>query len=216
MSNSQPVLYTYWRSSCSWRVRIVLNLKDIPHQLRPVALDEEEQFTDEYLKINPIGQVPVLRIDGHNIIESLAIIDYLEETYTQKPLLPQDVYKRAQVRGISEIITSGIQPLQNTSTLNYLGEERKLEWAQYWVKRGFKAIEKLLETSAGKYCVGDEITLADCCLVPQVYNATQRFQIDLASYPTIARINKALENHPAFLAAHPSNQSDCPPDEREL
>lgn len=109
--------------------------------------------------------------DGHTLVESMAIMHYLEETRPQRPLLPQDVHKRAKVREICEVITSGIQPLQNLIVLIHVGEEKKKEWAQHWITRGFRAIEKLLSTSAGKFCVGDEVSLADCCLVPQVFNA---------------------------------------------
>lgn len=109
--------------------------------------------------------------DGHTLVESVAIMHYLEETRPQRPLLPQDVHKRAKAREVCEVITAGIQPLQNLIVLIHVGEEKKKEWAQHWITRGFRAIEKLLSTSAGKYCVGDEITMADCCLVPQVFNA---------------------------------------------
>lgn len=170
--------------------------------------------------------------DGHTLVESLAIMHYLEETRPQRPLLPQDVLKRAKVREIcevlslslsllkhflnpttfrSQVIASGIQPLQNLIVLIHVGEEKKKEWAQHWITRGFRAIEKLLSTSAGKFCVGDEVTLADCCLVPQVFNA-RRFHVDLRPYPIILRIDRELEGHPAFRAAHPSNQPDCPPE----
>lgn len=109
--------------------------------------------------------------DGHTLVESVAIMHYIEETRPQRPILPQDVHKRCKVRELCEVITSGIQPLQNLIVLIHVGEEKKKEWAQHWITRGFRAIEKLLSTSAGKFCVGDEITMADCCLVPQVFNA---------------------------------------------
>lgn len=133
------------------------------------------------------------------------------------------------MREICEVIVSGIQPLQNLSVLIHVGEEKKDEWAKHWINRGFRAVEKLLGklttihiylalhfdnfsgASAGKYCVGDELTLADCCLVPQVFNA-RRFHVDLRPFPIILRIDRELERHPAFLAAHPSNQPDCPPE----
>lgn len=112
-----------------------------------------------------------INLDGHTLVESIAIMHYLEETRPQRPLLPQDVHKRCKVREICEVITSGIQPLQNLIVLIHVGEEKKKEWAQHWITRGFRAVEKLLSTSAGKFCVGDEISMADCCLVPQVFNA---------------------------------------------
>ncbi|KAJ8929489.1 hypothetical protein NQ314_017821 [Rhamnusium bicolor] len=115
------------------------------------------------------------------------------------------------VREICDIIASGIQPLQNLTVLIHVGEEKKNDWAKYWINRGFRAVEKLLCSSAGKYCVGDDITLADCCLVPQVFNA-RRFHVDLRPFPLILRIDRELENHPAVKLAHPSNQPDCPPE----
>ncbi|XP_008195660.1 probable maleylacetoacetate isomerase 2 isoform X1 [Tribolium castaneum] len=208
-----PLLYSYWRSSCSWRVRIALNLKEIPYDIKPVSLIKTggEQHTNEFREVNPMEQVPALHIDGVTLVESLSILAYLEETRPQRPLLPHDVVKRAKVREICEVIASGIQPLQNLVVLIHVGEEKKNEWAQHWINRGFRAVEKLLSASAGKYCVGDEITLADCCLIPQVFNA-RRFHVDLRPFPIILRIDRELENHPAFRAAHPSNQPDCPPE----
>ncbi|KAH8351044.1 hypothetical protein KR084_000765 [Drosophila pseudotakahashii] len=234
-SDAQPILYSYWRSSCSWRVRIAMNLKEIPYDIKPISLIKSggEQHCNEYREVNPMEQVPALQIgkfswlplpsktilfflflpspDGHTLIESVAIMHYLEETRPQRPLLPQDVHKRAKVREIVEIICSGIQPLQNLIVLIHVGEEKKKEWAQHWITRGFRAVEKALSTSAGKYCVGDEISMADCCLVPQVFNA-RRFHVDLRPYPIILRIDRELESNPAFRAAHPSNQPDCPPE----
>ncbi|XP_033180436.1 probable maleylacetoacetate isomerase 2 isoform X1 [Bombus impatiens] len=208
-----PVLYSYWRSSCSWRVRIALNLKEIPYDIKPVSLIKSggEQHSNEFREINPMEQVPALHIDNHTLIESLNILQYLEETRPHRPLMPADPVKRARVREICEVIASGIQPLQNLVVLIYVGEERKKEWAQHWITRGLTAVEKLLSSSAGKYCVGDEITLADCCLIPQIFNA-RRFLVDLRPFPTILRVDRHLENHPAFTAAHPNNQPDCPPE----
>jgi len=173
-----------------------MNLKEIPYDIKPISLIKSggEQHCNEYREVNPMEQVPALQIgelplkahskrktpltsyaspspDGHTLIESVAIMHYLEETRPQRPLLPQDVHKRAKVREIVEIICSGIQPLQNLIVLIHVGEEKKKEWAQHWITRGFRAVEKALSTSAGKYCVGDEISMADCCLVPQVFNA---------------------------------------------
>ncbi|XP_053682556.1 probable maleylacetoacetate isomerase 2 [Sabethes cyaneus] len=212
---AKPLLYSFWRSSCSWRVRNALNLKGISYDLKTVDLfksDGGEQLNDEYRQLNPRQQVPALQIDGNILIESMAILHYLEETRVENPLLPQDNLQRAKVREICEVITSGIQPFQNVGTLDYIGKKNKaLEWAQYWIARGFCAVEKLLAASAGKYCVGDQITLADCCLVPQVFNA-RLYKVDLTPYVTLTRIDRALAEHPAFKAAHPFNQVDCPPD----
>ncbi|XP_036323914.1 probable maleylacetoacetate isomerase 2 [Rhagoletis pomonella] len=211
--DAQPILYSYWRSSCSWRVRIALNLKNIPYQTKAVDLFGE-QHSDEYRAVNPMQQVPTLQIDGHRIIESVAIMQYLEETRPQPPLLPPDAYERAKVHEIVELICSGIQPLQNVIVRKYVGKEKQKEWAQHWIKRGFSALEKILATTAGKYCFGNNITMADCCLLPQVFNA-RGFQMDMSEYPIISRIANELETMPAFSAAHPYNQPDFPSGSRE-
>lgn len=173
---SPTILHASWGSSCSYRVRICLNLKNIPYQVNPV---KATRLGDEYrgyeVEMNPMKYIPILHIDSHVLIESLAIMQYLEETRPQPSLMPRDSYKRAQVRAICDAIASGIQPLQNTGPLHLLGKysskEKETEWARHWIIRGFSALEKLLLFSAGTCCVGDEITLADCCLVPQVLNA---------------------------------------------
>lgn len=178
MSAEQPnsvVLYSSWRSSCSYRVRICLNLKDVKYSIKPINLiklsksDENEKF-----EVNPMRYIPALQIDGKILIESMAIMEYLEETRPLDPLMPRDFFKRAQVRAICGIIVSGIQPLQNSGVLNHMGDimgEKEQKWSEHWIVKGFTALEKFLSQSAGKYCVGDEITFADCCLVPQVFNA---------------------------------------------
>ncbi|XP_041875725.1 maleylacetoacetate isomerase isoform X3 [Corvus kubaryi] len=180
---AKPILYSYFRSSCSWRVRIALALKGISYDLVPVNL------------IKDGGQ-------------QLAIINYLEETHPNPRLLPQDPKKRAQVRMIADHIASGIQPLQNLSVLKQMGE-KKMEWAQNCIASGFQALEQILQHTAGRYCVGDEVSMADLCLVPQVANA-ERFKVDMGPYPTITRINKALLELEAFKVSHPSRQPDTP------
>ncbi|XP_077123632.1 maleylacetoacetate isomerase isoform X2 [Ranitomeya variabilis] len=210
----KPLLFSYFRSSCSWRVRIALALKGIEYDLRPVNLiqDGGQQRTDEYKRVNPMQQVPALRIDGVTLSQSLAIIEYLEETRPLPPLLPGDPLKRAQCRMISDHIASGIQPVQNLDVLQRVGD-KKLEWAQHYITRGFQALELLLQDTAGHYCVGDEVTMADLCLVPQVANA-DRFHVDMTPYPTISRINQALLQLEAFQISHPSRQPDTPPELR--
>lgn len=209
-----PVLYSFWRSSCSYRVRIALNLKSIEHIIKPVDIlkKDADHLSDEYGKINPMQKIPALLIDGRTIVESLNIMHYLEETRPKQLLMPTDAYQRAKVREICEMIQSGIQPLQNVGLLNHLeylvGKEKRLEWAQYWIERGLQAVEKSLTACAGKYSVGDEITLADCCLIPQIFNA-RTYKVDLQPFPTIVRIDKLVETHPAFVAAHPFKQPDC-------
>ncbi|XP_062973970.1 maleylacetoacetate isomerase isoform X2 [Elgaria multicarinata webbii] len=209
-ASAKPVLYTYFRSSCSWRVRIALALKRIAYDQAPVNLvkDGGQQLSSEFQTVNPMQQVPALKIDGITLSQSLAIIEYLEETRPNPKILPQDPKKRAQVRMISDHITSGIQPLQNLTVLQQVGE-KKLDWAQHCISRGFKALEQILQETAGRYCVGNEVTMADLCLVPQVYNA-ERFKVDLTPYPTISKINKALLELEAFQTSHPSRQPDTP------
>ncbi|KAM8921311.1 maleylacetoacetate isomerase [Pelodytes ibericus] len=208
----KPLLFGYFRSSCSWRVRIALALKRIEYDQHPISLikDGGIQHTEEYKRINPMQQVPALQIDGVTLNESLAIIEYLEETRPNPPLLPQDPKKRAQVRMISNQIASGIQPLQNLYVLKKIGDEQ-VEWAQRVIIRGFDALEKMLQDTAGRYCVEDEVTVADLCLAPQVFNA-ERFKVDLAPYPTITRINQSLSKLEAFVVSHPSRQPDTPPE----
>ncbi|XP_064514920.1 maleylacetoacetate isomerase isoform X2 [Pseudopipra pipra] len=210
MASEKPILYSYFRSSCSWRVRIALALKGISYDLVPVNLvkDGGQQFSAEFKALNPMKQVPTLKIDGITLSQSLAIIHYLEETRPNPRLLPQDPKKRAQVRMIADHIASGIQPLQNLGLLKLIGE-RKTEWAQNHIASGFQAVEQILQHTAGRYCVGDEVSMADLCLVPQVANA-ERFEVDMGPYPTITRINKALLELEAFKVSHPCRQPDTP------
>ncbi|XP_030877612.1 maleylacetoacetate isomerase isoform X4 [Leptonychotes weddellii] len=156
----QPILYSYFRSSCSWRVRIALALKSIDYETVPINLikDGGQQFSEEFQALNPMQQVPALKIDGITIGQSLAIIEYLEETRPTPRLLPQDPKRRAQVRMISDVIASGIQPLQNLSVLKQVGQENQLTWAQKVIRSGFNALEQILQSTAGKYCVGDEVS----------------------------------------------------------
>ncbi|XP_006157141.1 maleylacetoacetate isomerase isoform X2 [Tupaia chinensis] len=212
MSESgKPILYSYFRSSCSWRVRIALALKGIDYETMPINLvqDGGQQFSKEFQALNPMKQVPALKIDGITIGQSLAIIEYLEETRPTPPLLPQDPKQRASVRMISDLIAGGIQPLQNLSVLKQVGQEKQLAWAQKAISSGFNALEQILQSTAGKYCVGDQVSMADLCLVPQVANA-DRFKVDLSPYPTISRINKTLLALEAFQVSHPCRQPDTP------
>ncbi|XP_020485762.2 maleylacetoacetate isomerase isoform X1 [Labrus bergylta] len=211
---SKPVLHGYFRSSCSWRVRIAFALKGIEYDQVPVNLikDGGQQRTQEYKTLNPMQQVPAVEIDGITLSQSLAVIQYLDETRPGARLLPADPKKRAHVRIISDIIASGIQPLQNLYVIQKIGAE-KVQWSQHFIDRGFQALEPLLKETAGKYCVGDEISMADICLVPQVYNA-ERFKVDMEQYPTIKRLNQTLLEIDAFKVSHPSNQPDTPADLR--
>ncbi|PNI84430.1 GSTZ1 isoform 4 [Pan troglodytes] len=197
MQAGKPILYSYFRSSCSWRVRIALALKGIDYETVPINLikDGGQQFSKDFQALNPMKQ--------------LAIIEYLEETRPTPRLLPQDPKKRASVRMISDLIAGGIQPLQNLSVLKQVREEMQLTWAQNAITSGFNALEQILQSTAGIYCVGDEVTMADLCLVPQVANA-ERFKVDLTPYPTISSINKRLLVLEAFQVSHPCRQPDTP------
>ncbi|XP_070697807.1 maleylacetoacetate isomerase isoform X1 [Pempheris klunzingeri] len=211
---AKPVLHGYFRSSCSWRVRIAFALKGIEYDQVPVNLikDGGLQFTQQYKTLNPMQQVPAVEIDGIVLSQSLAVIQYIDETRPGPRLLPADPQKRAQVRMISDVIASGIQPLQNLHVIQKIGAE-KLQWAQHFIDRGFQALEPILKQTAGKYCVGDEISMADICLVPQVYNA-ERFKVDVGQYPTIKRLNQTLLEIEAFNVSHPTRQPDTPADLR--
>ncbi|CAK6957054.1 maleylacetoacetate isomerase [Scomber scombrus] len=213
-TQTKPVLHGYFRSSCSWRVRIAFALKGIEYDQVPVNLikDGGQQLTEPYKALNPMQQVPAVEIDGVTLSQSLAVIQYIDETRSGPRLLPADPKKRAQVRMISDMIASGIQPLQNLHVIQKIGAE-KVQWSQYFINRGFQALEPILKQTAGKYCVGDEISMADICLVPQVFNA-ERFKVDVGQYPTIQRLNQTLLEIEAFKESHPSCQPDTPPDLR--
>ncbi|KAH8382499.1 hypothetical protein KR009_003901 [Drosophila setifemur] len=213
MSTQLPVLYSYWSSSCSWRVRIALTHKKIDYQLKATSLltkDKDHVYTNDYKEVNPMQTVPALQIDGHTLRDSVAIMHYLEETRPEPSLLPQDPAQRAKVREIVELICSAIQPLQNVGVLDRVGNDKRLEWAQEWITRGFTALEKVLSQSAGKFCVGNELTMADVCLVPQFFNAN-RYKVDLSPYPTIVKLAEDLGKLESFKSCHPYLQPDCPP-----
>ncbi|KAM7481922.1 hypothetical protein LguiB_006505 [Lonicera macranthoides] len=211
-------LYSYWRSSCSCRVRIGLNLKGLDYEYKAVNLLKGEQFSPEFLKLNPIGYVPVLEDDGIKIADSFAILLYLEEKYPQHPLLPCDLQKRAINYQAANIVSSSIQPLQNLAILKYIGEkvspDEKLPWVQHHIGNGFGALEKLLKDYAGKYATGDEVFLADLFIAPQIHGAIKRFSLDMTKYPLLSRLNEAYEELPAFKDAMPENQPDTPAEER--
>nr|ACO15091.1 Probable maleylacetoacetate isomerase 2 [Caligus clemensi] len=218
---SNPVLYSYFRSSCSWRVRIALNLKGVEFETKAVHLvkDGGEQLKDAYKDVNPMAQVPTLVHEGLTLTQSMAIMEYLEEKYSSEgsSLLPKDPIDRAHVREISEVISSGTQPIQNLSVMLKFSSEadKRSEWSNYWITKGFQGLEALLSKYSGKYCVGDEVSMADCCLIPQVYNAN-RFKVDMSSFPIISRICKGLESLEAFQKAHPTAQPDCPSDLKQF
>lgn len=210
-------MFTYFRSSAAYRVRIALNLKGLAYEAIPIHLlrNGGEQLTSDYRAVNPAGLVPVLEDEGTTITQSLAIIEYLDETRPQVPLMPTDALGRARVRALAMAIACDIHPIANLRVLKYLtgtmgvSEEAKNEWFRHWVREGLAALEIQLarDPQTGRFCHGDTPTLADCCLVPQVFNA-QRFNIDMLAYPTISRINAVCCELPAFAAAHPSQQPD--------
>lgn len=211
-------MYSFWRSSAAYRVRIALNLKSLPYAYHGVNLTKDggEQWSAAYKKVNPQSRVPTLVHDGQRYTQSLAIIEYLDETFPGNKLMPHDPVDRARVRMLSQIIASDIQPMQNTSTTRYLKEVLKLDdaainaWIREWITRGLDAYNAHLEHDrlSGKFSHGDSPTMADCCLVPQMY-AAQRFGIEPARYPRLALIWETCNHLPAFAAAHPSKQIDA-------
>ena len=212
-------LYSYWRSSAAYRVRIALNLKGLPHEIVPVHLTAGggEQHAPDFHELNPQELVPVLR-DGHRIIrQSMAIVEYLDETWPDQPLLPATARDRARVRGLAQAIACDIHPLNNLRVLQFFEHtwtvpqpEREL-WVRHWIQVGFSAFEAVLtdSPSTGTFCDGDTPTMADLCLVPQVYNA-ERFGVDLTPWPEIRRITAECLALPAFDNARPENQPDAP------
>ncbi|MGK3991672.1 maleylacetoacetate isomerase [Sorangium sp. So ce1024] len=212
-------LYGYWRSSCSWRVRIALAHKGVEHTYRPVNLlrDGGEQLRDDYRARNPMAQVPLLEFEQggavRRVAQSVAIIELLEELFPSPPLLPADPYLRARARQLAEMINAGTQPLQNTATLKYvqneLGGDHRA-FARRFIASGLAAFQATASEHAGRFCVGDQVTVADLFLVPQLYNA-RRYEIDLAPLSTLTRIEAACMALPAFQAAHADRQADAVP-----
>ena len=209
-------LYTYYRSTSSYRVRIALALKGLDYQALPVnliAASGGEHRQAPYLALNPQGRVPALRTDdGQLLIQSPAIIEYLEERYSQVPLLSKDLAARAHERGVAALIGCDVHPLHNVSVLNKLrqlghDETQVAEWIGHWISQGLAAVEQLIGDAG--YCFGDEPGLADVYLIPQLY-AADRFNIALDAYPRICRVAALAATHPAFIQAHPANQPDTP------
>lgn len=212
-------LYSYFRSSASYRVRIALNLKGLPYEVVPVHLLKEggEQLKPAYRQMNPDALVPALQLDdGTALTQSLAIIEYLEENHPDTPLLPEQALDRAWVRSLALAIACDIHPLNNLRVLRYLAGEMKVSeddknrWYRHWVEQGLASVEQVLaaDRRTGKFCFGDQPGLSDCFLVPQVANA-QRMQCDLSTMPTIMRINDACLALEAFAAASPARQPDA-------
>jgi maleylacetoacetate isomerase len=205
-------LYEAVRSSASFRVRIALNLKSIPYESVVLDLRKGAHRAADYARLNPQQAVPTL-VDGNKtLVQSMAIIEYLDETHPAPALLPVAPLDCARVRAISQLVSCDIHPLNNLRVLNWLEKELELDqgeidrWYQHWVREGFAPLEQILgEPATGTFCHGDAPTMADCCLVPQVVNAI-RFKVDLAAYPRIVRIHEACMKIDAFAKAHPDRQ----------
>jgi maleylacetoacetate isomerase len=211
---SRPILYDYYRSSAAYRVRIALNLKGIDYESRSVNLLDSEQKSDEYRALNPQGFVPMLEIDGHRIVQSLAIINYLDLRFQNQPLIPALAAERAHVVAMSMAIACDIHPLNNLRVLKYLGgtlglsQEQRDTWYAHWISEGLPALEAMAAPQAGKFLFGDAPTGADVCLVPQLYNA-RRFSVPLDDYPTLLRAEENASRMEAFAAAHPDRQEQA-------
>jgi len=208
---ASAVLYDYFRSSASYRVRIALNLKGVDYEQRPINLAKGEQKGAEYRELNPQGFVPMLEIDGQRLTQSLAIIVYLDQKFPDPPLMPVDPVAGAHVRTLAMAVACDIHPLNNLRVLKYLrgtlgiSEDAKDEWYRHWVAEGLGALEEMARPQAGAFLFGDSPTIADICLVPQLYNA-RRFSVPLADYPTLRRADETASAHTAFAAAHPDRQ----------
>jgi maleylpyruvate isomerase len=212
-------LIGYFRSSAAFRVRIALNLKGIAVDQAFRHLRKGEQRAPDYAAINPQKLVPALVLDsGEVLTQSMAILEYLEETHPEPPLLPKDPIGRARVRALALIPTADIHPIQNLRVMAYLreqydqSEEAAFAWSRHWIETGFEAYEATVakDSRTGAFSHGDQPTIADLCLVPQIFNAG-RFKVDMARYPTLQRIFANCMNHPAFDAAQPSKQPDAEP-----
>jgi maleylacetoacetate isomerase/maleylpyruvate isomerase len=207
------VLHSAWRASAPYRVRIGLNLKGLAYDYAPVNLVTGQQQSPEYQALNPQRLVPALEADGHILTQSLAILEWLEETHPEPPLLPKDPFDRAVVRAMCGIVACDIHPVNNLRILKALtamgqDEAQRNEWAARWINDGFAALEPMVAGHGKGWAFGDAPTLADCVLVPQVYNA-RRFGVDLTPYPAITAVADSAGQHPAFAAAHPDRQPDA-------
>ena len=209
-------LYNYFRSSAAFRVRIALNLKGLEYESIAKALTKNEQSAADYLEVNPQGLIPALAVDDATISQSVAIIEYLNDVQPQPPLLPAEPLARAQVRSMALAIACDIHPLNNLRVLNYLrqplnqNDDGVNTWYRHWVSEGFRGLEVQVRrhSTHGRFCYGDAVSLADVCLVPQMFNA-RRFHVDLSAFPTLTAVAAHLEALPEFAAARPEVQPDA-------
>ncbi|HUE79804.1 MAG TPA: maleylacetoacetate isomerase [Sphingomicrobium sp.] len=212
---TRPILHDYYRSSAAYRVRIALNLKGVDYESLPVNLAEGQQKSGEYRALNPQGLVPMLEIDGLKLTQSLAVIVYLAERFPGAPLLPANAGDGAHVRAMAMAIACDIHPLNNLRVLKYLGGtlgvdvDARNAWYRHWIAEGFTALEAMAAPRAGDFLFGDAVTIADVCLVPQMYNA-RRFEVPLDAYPTLLRADENANKIEAFAAAHPDRQESAP------
>ncbi|CAM6100736.1 unnamed protein product [Calypogeia fissa] len=208
-------LHGFHASSCSWRVRLALDFKGISYEYKAWNLSAGVHLSEEYKKISPIQYVPSLEIDGAILNDSVAIMEYLEERFPEKPLLPKDMVKRAAIRSVVNVIASGIQPLQNLRVLKTIaaksGDDARVEWAQKWITMGFEALEISVKETAGKCCFGDDFTMADCMLVPQIKNA-HRFKVDMGKFPTLQKLEETLFQLELVKNSAPDKMPDFPKD----
>ena len=208
-------LYSYYRSSAAYRVRIALNLKGIEYEQVAVNLLKQEEMSDAYTAVNPQNMVPVLEHDGQLFFQSMAILEYLEEVFARPALLPEDAVTRARVRALANIIACDIHPLNNLRMLKYLSNnfdtdtEQNNQWYRHWIEQGFAAFEvQLKDCSNGLFCDGEKAGMADVLLIPQVYNA-RRFDVDMSNYPLITSIEQHCLTLTPFKQAIPENQPDA-------
>ncbi|MBO42203.1 MAG: maleylacetoacetate isomerase [Rhodospirillaceae bacterium] len=207
-------LYTYWRSSAAFRVRLALALKGIKVEHVAINLTQGDQRTAYYTEINHQSIVPTLEDGGLVIRQSVAIFEYLEETYPEPPLMPSDTAGRARVRAIAQAIACEMHPRLSSRVRSHVAEkfsdQARIEWYAYWALQGFSALENWLasDPNAGHFCHGDTMTMADCFLIPQLY-AAKRYELDLSAFPTLLAVKAACAQHPAFLEALPENQPDA-------
>ncbi|MFN4042331.1 MAG: maleylacetoacetate isomerase [Brevundimonas sp.] len=208
------ILHGYWRSGTSYRTRIALNLKGLTYETRGVDLRQGAQKAADFLAMNPQGLVPALQVGDAVLTQSPAILEWLEEAHPQPPLLPSGALDRAQVRAMAALVECDIHPLNNLRVLKALREGFDADqaatdaWAGRWVGAGFDALESLVQRQGDGWCWGDQPTLADCCLIPQIYSA-RRFNVDMTAWPALSAIESRAQAHPAFQAAHPDRQPDA-------